>query len=118
MTIKTRDARIWNKESLVDTAANISYSLAAGAVLDYCSGLRGWGIVTSRASATVMNSLTGAPYGKWRNIIFRSINTTEESSKFKKTLTDLLAFNTFQVPLYGIAIAIGSLVSEGEINFE
>ncbi len=104
------------KIAVVDTAANISYSLIAGSILDYCSGLNLSGIVASRASATAMNSVTGGPYGWWREQAFRLTKTNEESSKTRKTLADLLAFNTFQVPIYATAVAIGSLVSEGEVN--
>jgi len=38
--------------------------------------------------------------------------------KARKTTIDLTAFNTFQIPIYAIAVAIGSFVSEGEINLE
>lgn len=106
------------KVALVDTAGNISYSLIAGSILDYCAGLNFTGIIASRASATVINSVTGGPYGWWREKTFKITKTNEESGRIKKTLVDLLAFNTFQVPIYSVAVAIGSLVSEGKIDME
>ena len=86
------------KIALVDTGGNVSYSLLVGSVLDYCAGLNCTGIIASRASATAMNSVTGGPYGWWREQAFRLTKTTEESRRWRKTIVDLLAFNTFQVP--------------------
>ena len=106
------------KEGWVDTLGNVSYSLAVGSALDYAAGLNGLGILASRAYATGMNLPTAAPYGKWRNFVFKSLNTTNDSSKLRKGLTDLLAFNTFQVPVYASAIAVGSLISEGKIDLD
>jgi hypothetical protein len=106
------------KIALVDTLGNISYSLIAGSALDCAAGLPVSGIVTSRASATLMNTVTGGPYGYWREKMYRLTGTNEDSGRIRKTLADLLAFNTFQVPIYGAAVAAGSLVSEGEVNWE
>ncbi len=39
-------------------------------------------------------------------------------AKIRKSLVDLLAFNTFQVPVYGTAVAIGSFISEGKVDWE
>ena len=102
----------------VDTLGNITYSLIVGSALDYATGLNLKGILASRAYATGVNSVTGGPYGWWREKIYRITRTKETSSKFKKGLSNLLAFNTFQVPIYGSAVAIASFFSEGEIDFE
>ena len=112
-----------NKDSLgytglVDTLGSISYSLILGAGLDYYTGLKTLkGIIGSRASATLMNSVTGGPYGLWRDFLYKKTKTTEKSSKIKKYLVDLVAFNIFQVPIYGLAVGIGGLVQDGELNF-
>ena len=106
------------KTILVDTIGNISYSLTVGILLDYCIGLNLAGIIASRASATAMNSVTGGPYGWWREKAFEITQTNEKSGGLKKGFVDLLAFNTFQVPIYAVALIMGSLVSEGEIDTE
>ena len=106
------------KESIVDTIGNFSYPLVVGGIVDYFSGLRGLGIVASRTYAAGINIPTGAPYGQWRNFLYRKTKTTKKSSKLRKYLVELLAFNTFQVPLYASVFAVGSLVSKGEIDFE
>ena len=109
--------KISRKEKIVDTFSNITYSLVVGSVLDYSAGLRGLGIVTSRASATGINTATGALYGMWRNYLYRTTHTTEESSRIQKCLVDWLALTTFQLPVYCTAIAVGSLCSEGNVNW-
>lgn len=118
------EQRIGGKQSsahkilVVDTAGNITYSLIAGSILDYCAGLNLAGIIASRASATAMNSVTGGLYGWWREKAFKVTKTNKESSKLRKSLVDLLAFNTFQVPIYATAVAIGSLFSEGKVDIK
>jgi hypothetical protein len=87
------------KEYLVDTLGVVTCSLALGTALDYYAGLRGWEIVGSRAYATAINAPTGGPYGKWRNLLYKLTKTTDKSSKARKTAVELLAFNTFQVPI-------------------
>ena len=41
-----------------------------------------------------------------------------DTEKAQDALTDLVAFNTFQVPVYATALSIGSLVSEGNVNLD
>jgi len=105
------------KIAIVDTLGNITYSIIIGSMLDYSAGLNLKGIIGSRASATAMNSVTGGLYGWWREKMFKWTKTKENSNKIRKTMVDLLAFNTFQVPVYGAAVAVGSLVSDNYINF-
>ncbi len=103
---------------VIDTISNVTYSLVAGIILDYSSGLDARGILASRASATVINSATGGLYGTWRDFVFRITRTTKESGHIKKTIADLIAFNTFQVPVYALALTIGSLVQDEDIDYE
>ncbi|MDD5253985.1 MAG: L-alanine exporter AlaE [Candidatus Nanoarchaeia archaeon] len=118
LKLKNSSATSTRKIAAVDTAGNITYSLVVGSVLDYWTGLNLAGIIASRASATAMNSVTGGPYGWWREKAFKIAKTSEESGRLRKTLVDLLAFNTFQVPIYAAAITIGSLFSEGKVDME
>ncbi len=74
----------YGKTAAVDTVGNVSYSLAGGAILDYFSGLNLTGIIASRLSATKLNILTGAAYGKWREYASKFTNTDENSGKNKK----------------------------------
>lgn len=115
--IVEKDASI-AKVATVDTGASISYSLVTGAALDYWSGLSLSGIIASRSYGTAMNFFTSSPYGFWREKIHKLTRTKEESGKLRKGAADLLAFNTFQTPLYATAIAAGCLISEGRIDWE
>ena len=43
--------------------------------------------------------LTGRPYGPWRDMVFRRTGEMDHGP-IARTLTDTLAFLTFQVPIY------------------
>ncbi len=105
------------KESLVDTLSGFTYSLIVGGVIDYTTGLRGWGIASSRAYASSISAVTGGWYGKWRNFLFNKTNTTQNSHWFRKGFVDVLAGNTFQAPIYASAVAVGSLISDGHVDW-
>lgn len=106
------------KIAAVDISSNVTYAILVGSALDYLSGLNLTGIATSRASGTVVNLFAGAPYGWWREKSYKLTRTTKDSTKLRKYVADLLAFNTFQVPVYGAIVAFSSLVSEGKMDFE
>lgn len=110
------------KESLVDTLGMVSYALVVGAGMDYSAGLDAMGIVSARAYGTAINIPTGAPYGKWRNYVYKKTKTIDQSSKLKKYMAELLSFNSFQVPLYATVVAVGSLasnlISNGEFKID
>ena len=106
------------KNAAVDTGANITFFLAVGSVLDYCAGLNFSGIVASRAYATIVNTVTGTPYGMWRDFVYRVTRTTEKSGKARKYFADLFSLNTFATPMYVSSLAFGSFLSEGHVNWE
>jgi len=97
------------KEGLIDTLGMITYSILWGGTIDYLSGLNISGIIASRTTGTLSNLPTAAPYGKYRNYLYKKTKTTDKSSTKRKYLTELLAFNTFQVPLYTIVLTLASL---------
>ena len=103
---------------VVDTIANVTYSLVVGSLTDYFAGLNLAGILTSRATGTVVNALTGRQYCWWREKAFAVTSTNQDSRAIRKTLVDLCAFNTFQVPLYAGIVAFGSYISEGRMDLE
>ena len=105
------------KEDIADTISTQSYPLVVGAAIDYWSGVRGLGLLASRGYAAGINLPTGAPYGKWRNFVYRTAGVKEDSFWVKKSCADLVAFNTFQVPLYATVTGIGVFCS-GDPTFE
>lgn len=50
------------KIASVDTAANITYFIIVGSMLDFSAGLDLKGVVASRAYASVMNTFIGSIY--------------------------------------------------------
>ena len=106
------------KIGAADTLGNIAYSLVTGGALDVLAGMNFIGVVGSRASATCINFVTAGAYGWWREIVCQTLKTTPESGKIKKFATHIFAFNTSQLPIYGAALAIGSLISDGHVDFD
>lgn len=98
----------------VDTSAMISFSTPIAmaneifvADMDITDSLKARGI------ATIVNAFTARPYGKYRDFIFKKLKTTKESGFWKKYLTDVLAFATFQAPLYAGILAVSGAELEG-----
>jgi hypothetical protein len=60
-----------------------------------------------RLAGVAVNTMTGRPYGIWRDWIFRRMNITEESHWAKKYAGDTIAFTGFQLPLYLLNMTIG-----------
>ena len=56
-------------------------------------------MAADRLTAIPAMLLTGRPYGLWRDMIFRRTGALDRGS-IASTLTDTLAFLTFQVPVY------------------
>ena len=106
------------KVDLVDKGGNISYSLVVGCGLDAASGLDLAGIAGSRGYSAIVTYLAGGYYGRWRETMFRLTKTTKQHSRFRRGLVGLLAFNSFQVPFYFSALAVGNFLSEGRVDLE
>ncbi|MDO8480383.1 MAG: L-alanine exporter AlaE [Nanoarchaeota archaeon] len=104
----------------VDRLANVTYSLFVGAAIDAASGASALEVLVSRASATGINAATGGWYGWWREKMCSYTGTTQESGPLRKGVSDLLAFCTFQIPLYALVRttggAIGELTGKGELD--
>lgn len=99
------------KQYYVDEAAIQTFSLIAGTGLDFGYsglGVSGWGV--SRLEGAIGNRITGGTYGKWRDNCYDWTNTKESSGKIRKFLAETLAFETFQVPLYGAVVTVASLL--------
>ena len=102
----------------VDTASNVTFSLAVGTLMDCLAGLTFTQVIASRSMMTGLNLGIGGPYGWYREKVFDLTRTKEDSSKFRKYISDLIAGETFMIPLYTSVIALATYVSEGEVNME
>ncbi len=106
------------KTVIIDTISSTIYSLIVGSILDAHAGLNTTGIISSRVSSIPVNAMTGGAYGWWREQIFNICKTKEASNIIRKTVTDLIAFNTFQVPLYGAIVTGATYISEQKIDLD
>jgi len=89
------------KRFIVDTSAMISSSIVMGmanemliADMDLEQSLK------SRAISLIPNILFGGIYGKYRDWMLKKFKTSEESHWLKKSTADIIAFTSFQGPLY------------------
>ena len=101
---------------IIDTISANTYSVIVGGAIDIASGANWQGVLGSRGSAALLNTFTGGIYGVYQDILYTVTSTTEESSWLKKRAVDLFAFNTFQVPIYGLAKTIGGLIQTSGID--
>ena len=98
----------------VDTVAMISFSTPIAMINEIT--VAGMGVIDSlkaRGIATCVNLATARPYGKYRDWIFKKTKTDEKSGFFRKFFTDILAFATFQAPLYAGIISVSGADAEG-----
>lgn len=112
------EKRLSKRGKIADGSSGLTYSFIVGGMLDFLAGLRFPGIMYSRLSSVVTDSLTSIPYGMWRDKVFKTAKTTEKSGKIKKYITDLVAFNTFQIPVYAAIVSFASYLSDGYIDGE
>ncbi|MCC7570268.1 L-alanine exporter AlaE [Candidatus Micrarchaeota archaeon] len=104
-----------SKAFLADTISTTLFSSVAGAVLDVVSGSTLFGLLIARLSAVATNLTTGGIYGWWEEKVYKKLNIQKNSSKLKKGFADLIAFNSFQVPVYGAIKTFSNIVSKGEL---
>lgn len=88
------------------TMNSFSYLVAAPLELGF-AGMDFSEHIKTRLAAAVTNTITGRPYGIWRDWVLKKMNVNEDSSKTRKYIADTLAFGGFQLPLYLINMTIG-----------
>lgn len=84
----------------VDALANNLFSLSYSLNEYFITGMNVSEVITTRIAAAVGNTLTGRPYGVYRDFIFKKIGVKKETHWFKKYLADVFVFATGQTPLY------------------
>ena len=63
--------------------------------------------IRTRLTALVLNTLTGRPYGVWRDWLIRKVKIRKESPLGMKYVGDTVAFIGFQLPLYWLSMTVG-----------
>ena len=89
---------------LVDTIATIIFFTTCAALTElFIAGMKPLEVLTTRLIMIPMMVLTGRPYGIWRDWFFEK---TKPTVSWSKTLIDGLAFLSFQLPIYALALVI------------
>lgn len=90
------------RAALVDTAATIVFfTVVAGLVELFVVGMPFERVLFARGVMIPLMILTGRPYGLWRDFVFAR---AAPASPLARTLVDVAAFLTFQVPLYAATL--------------
>jgi len=63
--------------------------------------------IRTRIAALLLNTLTGRPYGVWRDWLIRKLRISKESSIGMRYFGDTFSFIGFQLPLYWLSMMFG-----------
>ena len=109
----TLDDRIAWRPLVADTFSMVTFSWVVGGAMELCSGMSLEQCVRSRAAMTVVNLLSGRPYGLFRDYCLRRCHVDESSSPVTKAVVDICANVSFSIPLYaGQAYLVAGLDGE------
>jgi hypothetical protein len=95
---------------VIDTVASVVFfTLIAAATELFIAGMAWREVLVTRLIMVPVMVLTGRPYGIWRDWCFK---ITKPAAYWLETLTDCLAFMTFQLPIYAATLAIAGASGE------
>lgn len=88
-----------------DAVAMNVFSLLYGLNERFVAGMDWEEVGKTRLAAAIGNTITGRPYGIYRDWMMKKLNVREDSSWLKKYAADVLVFATGQTPLYMLYLA-------------
>lgn len=92
------------RKAIIDTLATvIFFTIVAAATELFIAQMEPMKVLHTRLTMIPLMVLTGRPYGMWRDWIFIR---TMPSAQWSKTLTDGLAFLSFQLPVYALVLFV------------
>ena len=98
---------------IVDTYAMISSSIAVGMANEmFITGMSLEQSLKSRAISIIPNMLLGRVYGEYRDWMLKKFKTSQESHWLKKSTADIIAFTSFNGPLYAGILALAGADSD------
>ena len=103
-----RTKRLINNKAykyLVDAAAMNLFSLSYALNERFIAGMDWTETGKARLAAAIGNTITGRPYGIYRDNVMKKLNVKEDSHWLKKYLADVFTFATGQTPLYIVYLA-------------
>lgn len=89
----------------VDAIAMNVFSLSYALNEKFIAGMDWEEVGKTRIAAAVGNTITGRPYGIFRDWMMKKFNVREDSNWVKKYSVDVLTFATGQTPLYMLYMA-------------
>jgi len=101
------------RKLIADTLALLIFSTAAGMFVEIlASGMSLASSLQARITAIPIILVTGRPYGVYRDWLMR-VARVHSGSFTRQTFTDILAFVTFQVPVYAaILLTAGATLQQ------
>src|SRR3989344_7232132 len=126
MKIKIIDSlqKIIGRERIEKLANNWAYKTSADAIAmnlfsliyvlnDKFMGNKDWGEAwATRLTAAIGNTITGRPYGLFRDYMHKKFNIDDKSYWLKKYLVETLTFALGQSPLYAVYLAGGDMAPD------
>lgn len=92
------------KAFLVDTVATVVFFTVVAAVAELAvAGMDPQQVLVARLIMVPVMIATGRPYGVWRDWVFARFRPQRRATR---TLIDIVAFTTFQIPVYLITLAV------------
>ncbi|NNL19633.1 MAG: L-alanine exporter AlaE [Boseongicola sp.] len=89
---------------IVDTLASIFFFTTVAALTElYLAGMEPREVLVTRLVMVPLMIVTGRPYGLYRDWVFVKSNA---SIGWSRTLMDIFAFLTFQLPVYAITLLV------------
>lgn len=96
--------RAWLVDSLVGL---VCFTVAASVTERYVAGLSWDQVAAARLAAAPVILLTGRPYAVWRDLVLeRCPQIFLKDGPLRHAVLDILAFLSFQVPVYAAILAL------------
>lgn len=113
---ENKKAKTW----LADSIANVIAPLIGGGLVDhYFSNVDSWrDLIHVGLVRTAVNGASGGVYGVWREGVFSITETDNYDNRLRQSMADMIAYNSFQVPLYQAILVAGTYLSVGEVDLE
>lgn len=103
MTSKNENTRPW-REIAVDVVAMNVFSLVVAGGVEILSGMALSAVWRTRLNSAIINTITGRPYGIWRDRVISKLAGTSRGPR--RYLADTTAFVMFQLPLYWLSATL------------
>lgn len=103
MTPPSSAAANW-RAIIVDVVAMNVFSLLVAGSVELASGMALMAMLRTRLNSALINTVTGRPYGIWRDWVV--LRLARGGGSFRRYLADTLAFVVFQLPLYWVSSSL------------